>query len=74
MNIAVFASGNGSNFQAIAEAVKKGKIKAKLALLVCDKPGARVLERAKKLKIEAFLIEKKNFLSKEEYSFLYPKG
>jgi len=67
MNIAVFASGNGSNFQAIAEAVKKGKIKAKLALLVCDKPGARVLERAKKLKIEAFLIEKKNFLSKEEY-------
>jgi len=67
MNIAIFASGNGSNFQAIAGAVKKGKIKAKLALLVCDKPGAHVLKRAKKLKVEAFLIEKKNFQSKEEY-------
>lgn len=67
MNIAIFASGNGSNFQAIAEAVKKGRIKANLSLLVCDKPGAYALERAKKLKIEAFLIEKKNFSSKEEY-------
>ena len=67
MNIAIFASGNGSNFQAIAEAVKKGKIKAKLALLVCNEPGARVLERAKKLKVEVFLIERNNFSSKEEY-------
>ena len=67
MNIAIFASGNGSNFQAIAEAVKKGRIKAKITLLVCDKPGVYVLKRAKKLKIEAFLIEKKNFPGKEEY-------
>ncbi len=67
MNIAIFASGNGSNFQAIAEAVKKGKIKAKLALLVCDKPGAYVLERAKKFGIKAFVIEKKDFPSKEDY-------
>jgi phosphoribosylglycinamide formyltransferase-1 len=67
MNIAVFASGNGSNFQAIAEAVKKGRIKANLALLVCDKPGAYVLERAKNIGVEVFLIERKNFLTKEDY-------
>jgi len=67
MNIAVFASGNGSNFQAIAEAVKTKKIKASLALLVCDKPGVFVLDRAKKLKIDSFLIEKKNFPCKEDY-------
>ncbi len=67
MNIAIFASGNGSNFQAIAEAVKEGRIKAKLVLLVCDKPGAYVLERAKKFGIEQFLIEKKNFSDKKEY-------
>jgi len=67
MNIAVFASGSGTNFQAIAEAIKEGRIKAELSLLVCDKPSAYVLERAKKFGVEAFLIEKKNFLSKEDY-------
>jgi len=67
MNIAIFASGNGSNFQAIAEAIKKGRIKASLSLLVCDKPGAYVLDRAKKLGIEIFLAEKKNFTTKEDY-------
>ena len=67
MNIAIFASGNGSNFQAIAEAVKKRRIKANLGLLVCDNPGAYVLERAKKLKIETFLVERKDFQSKEDY-------
>jgi folate-dependent phosphoribosylglycinamide formyltransferase PurN len=34
MNIAVFASGRGTNFAAIIRAVKKGKLKANLALLV----------------------------------------
>lgn len=67
MNIAVFASGNGSNFQAIADAVKSGSIKANLALLVCDNPRAFVLERAKKSGVKAFLIEKGKFKSKAEF-------
>ncbi|MEC0062954.1 formyltransferase family protein, partial [Paenibacillus thiaminolyticus] len=44
--IAVFASGSGSNFQALAEASRAGQLGGELARLVCDKPGARVLERA----------------------------
>ena len=36
--IAVFASGSGSNFQAIADAVKAGKLDAEISLVVCDKP------------------------------------
>jgi len=67
MNIAVFASGNGSNFQAIADAIMEGRIKARLELLVCDKPTAYVLERAKSFGVESLLIEKNNFSSKEEY-------
>ena len=67
MNIAVFASGNGTNFQAIADAVKSRKIKANLALLVCDNPGAFALARAKKAKVKTLLIEKKNFKSKQEF-------
>ena len=68
MKIAVFASGSGSNFQAIAESINAGKIPgAEIALLVCDKPGARVLERAKVLGIESVLIEIKDYQSKTEY-------
>ena len=37
MNIAVLASGRGTNFEAIAKAVKKGFIRAKLKLLITDK-------------------------------------
>ena len=45
--IAVFASGSGSNFQSIADAIKAGKLDAEISLVVCDKEGAFVLERAK---------------------------
>jgi phosphoribosylglycinamide formyltransferase-1 len=67
MDIAVFASGNGTNFQAIMDSQKAGKLKARVALLVCDQPKAFVLQRAKKARVEAFLIERKEFASKEDY-------
>ena len=68
VNIAVFASGNGSNFQAIVDSIKKGEIhNAQVKLLVCDNPGAFVMKRAEKEGIKAFLIERKNFKTKQDY-------
>ena len=67
MNIAVFASGRGTNFSAIARAVKSGKIKANLALLVCEKQGAPVLARAKRAGVKAVLVLRKDSVSKEEF-------
>ena len=67
MNIAVFASGNGSNFAAIAEAVKTGKIKASLKALIVDKPKAYVITRTKEYNVPCYVIELKNFNSKKEY-------
>jgi phosphoribosylglycinamide formyltransferase-1 len=57
-NIAVFASGNGSNFQAIADAIKRDALKVNLKLLVCDNPRAYVLERARKAGIKTVIIER----------------
>jgi phosphoribosylglycinamide formyltransferase-1 len=65
--IACFASGRGSNFAAIIEAVKKKKIKADLALLVCDNPQAGAIEKAKAAGIKLALVERKDFGSKEEF-------
>jgi len=67
MNIAIFASGNGSNFQAIADAIKKGELNANLALLVCDKEGAFVLERAKKENVKSVLVKRGDFETKEDF-------
>ncbi|NHM29509.1 phosphoribosylglycinamide formyltransferase [Neobacillus terrae] len=65
--IAVFASGSGSNFQAIADAVVSGKLQAELKLLVCDRPGAQVINRAQKLGIDQFVFLSKNYSNKEEF-------
>ncbi|WHY86736.1 phosphoribosylglycinamide formyltransferase [Neobacillus novalis] len=66
-NIAVFASGSGSNFQAILEMVQEGKLEANISLLVCDKQGAYVTERAKEAGIPAFVFCAKDYLSKADY-------
>jgi len=67
MNIAIFASGRGSNFSAIALAVKRGSIKAKLALLVCDNVKAKVLRKAKRAGVKAVLVKRGNFSSKSDF-------
>lgn len=45
-NIAVFASGSGTNYQALMDAIAAGDLQAHIALLVCDREEAAVLEKA----------------------------
>lgn len=65
--IAVFASGSGTNFQAIVDASERGDLNAEIALLVCDQPDAYVIERAKKAKVPQFVFKAKDYESKEKY-------
>lgn len=65
--LAVFASGSGSNFEAIAEGCKSGAMDAQVVLCVCDKAGAYVLERAKKFGIETLVFNPKEFASKRDF-------
>jgi phosphoribosylglycinamide formyltransferase-1 len=68
MNIAVFCSGNGSNFQAIAEAERRGEIKkGRVALMVCDNPSAYAIERAKQMNVPVFVIQRNVFTNKQEF-------
>ncbi|MED3552879.1 phosphoribosylglycinamide formyltransferase [Cytobacillus praedii] len=66
-NIAIFASGSGTNFQAIVDAVKAGKLSAVIKLLVCDRQEAYSIERAIKENIPSFVFTAKEYASKEEY-------
>lgn len=65
--IAIFASGSGSNFQAIVDAVKKGQLDAEIKLLVCDKASAYVTQRANNENIPSFVFHAKEYTSKEAY-------
>ncbi|WP_121610194.1 phosphoribosylglycinamide formyltransferase [Mesobacillus foraminis] len=65
--IAVFASGNGSNFQAILDANKSGALNARIALLVCDRSDAFAIERAGKEGVPAFVFNPENFFDKAAY-------
>ena len=65
--IAIFASGNGSNFEAIARAAIGGEIEADVALLVCDKPTAKVVQIAQQLGIDSFVFSAKDYTSKQEF-------
>ena len=67
MNLAIFASGNGSNFAALIKAVKEKKIKAKFVVLVCDKPEAFVVKRAQKAKVTVILVKREDFVSRADY-------
>lgn len=67
LRIAIFASGSGSNFQAIVDAVNAGKLNADIKLLVCDKPQAGVVSRAQAEGVEAFTFTPKTYASREEY-------
>jgi phosphoribosylglycinamide formyltransferase-1 len=51
-NLAVFASGRGSNFAALAERLR-GTPRHRLAVLLCDVTGAPVLDRARELGVPA---------------------
>ena len=65
--LAVFASGNGTNFEAIATACERGELPAEVVLMVCDRPGARVVERAARHGVETFVFSAKEYASKEDY-------
>lgn len=67
VKIAVFASGSGSNFAALAEACKAGRIPAEIVLMVTDKPDAFVNERANEAGISIAAIRPRDFETKPAY-------
>ena len=67
MKVAIFASGNGTNYEELAKHFKAGDIPGQLSLLFCDHPDAQVIVRAKKFgtPVETFTV--KSCQSKQKY-------
>ncbi|MCK4916662.1 MAG: phosphoribosylglycinamide formyltransferase [Candidatus Omnitrophica bacterium] len=67
MNIAILASGNGSNFEALVKASNQKKIRSKIKLLITDKENAFVRERAKKNNIAEIFVDPNKFESRLDF-------
>lgn len=68
VSIAVLVSGNGSNFQAIVDAIEAGRIThAHIACLVSNKADAFALERAKKHNITSIVLDHKSYPNRQAY-------
>ncbi len=67
LNIAIVASGSGSNAQAIFEKIESGLIDAKVSLVISNRPGAKVLERAQKFSIPTLELDHKAFPDRESF-------
>jgi phosphoribosylglycinamide formyltransferase-1 len=65
--IAVLASGRGSNFQAVIEAVAARRIPASCVALITDNPKAYAIERAQKAGVPVVILDYPTFPSKEAY-------
>ena len=67
LNIAIFASGSGSNAEAILQSIKSGQLKACVPLIISDKPQAGVLDRARSHSIEGHALSPSSFETTEIY-------
>ena len=68
VNIAVFASGNGSNFENIVNRIQDGSMgNAQCCVLIVDKGQAFAIERAKKLHIPYAFVDPKAYEDKAGY-------
>jgi phosphoribosylglycinamide formyltransferase 1 len=68
LRCAVFASGNGSNFQALLDRQQRGDLHVEFALFVGNNSSAGAFERARKNGIEALHIAPSHFATEEAYT------
>jgi phosphoribosylglycinamide formyltransferase 1 len=65
--VVVLISGEGTNLQALLDASHDGRLEARIAAAISDRPDARGLERARRAGIDALHIGRRGFVDREAY-------
>jgi len=68
LRLAVFASGHGSNFQAILNAIATQRLNAKVVICVSNRADAGALQISRAAQIPAAVIEEKQFAGSSDYA------
>ncbi|WP_299487145.1 phosphoribosylglycinamide formyltransferase [Acaryochloris sp. IP29b_bin.137] len=67
LKLGLMASGTGSNFVAIADAIAQHRLAAQIQLLIYNNPEAPVAQRAQERHIPAYLINHRDFAARETF-------
>jgi phosphoribosylglycinamide formyltransferase 1 len=67
VKLGVLISGEGSNLQAIIDAVGRGELRADVRLVISNRANAHGLERARRARIAAQFIDHRRFATREEF-------
>ncbi|WOD40709.1 phosphoribosylglycinamide formyltransferase [Nodosilinea sp. E11] len=65
LQLGVMASGNGSNLEAIAQAIHRGDLHAEIRAVIYNNPGAKVADRARRLGLPTVLLNHRQYPSRE---------
>ncbi|MEW5856205.1 MAG: phosphoribosylglycinamide formyltransferase [Cyanobacteriota bacterium] len=65
LKLGVMASGNGSNFEAVAEAIAHQQLNAEIKVLIYNNPGAKAVTRAEGWGVPTVLLNHREFNSRE---------
>jgi phosphoribosylglycinamide formyltransferase-1 len=66
LKLGILASRNGSNFEAVAQAIKNGQLNAQIQVLIYNNPDAYAAVRAAKWGVPAVLLNHRDYKSREE--------
>ncbi len=64
--LGIMASGSGSNFEAIANAIERGDLNAKIAVLIHNKPAIKAIDRAEQRGIPTVFLDHRQYPTREE--------
>jgi phosphoribosylglycinamide formyltransferase-1 len=65
VRLGIMASGSGSNFEAIVQAIHSGQLNAEVTVLIYNNPTATVVDRANRLNIPAICLDHRQFATRE---------
>lgn len=66
LKLGILASGNGSNFEAVAQAIKDGHLSAQIKVLIYNNPDAYAAIRAAKWAVPAVLLNHRDHKNRED--------
>ncbi|WP_416676735.1 phosphoribosylglycinamide formyltransferase [Egbenema bharatensis] len=65
LKLGIMASGSGSNFECIAQAIASGELNAQIQVMVYNRPEAKAADRADRLGISRVLLNHRDYPSRE---------
>jgi len=65
--LGVLISGRGSNLQALIDAIAEGRLEARIAVVISNRPQAAGLDRARQAGIDTLVVDHREFSSRADF-------